>query len=122
MPRKSAASLAVVPDPVELDRRLPLPEELTPEEAQIWQSIVATKPSDWFQQDSAALLVAYCRHITTSRFLDEQITAIEGRGPLRTPDELDFYKTLIDKREKQSRVLASLATKMRLSQQARYDT
>ena len=115
MSKKSIGELSVAPDPVELDRRLPPPADLTAVEAQIWNSVVATKPADWFQADCAPILVAYCKHISTAMVLDEMIVGCE-------PENLEsvFFK-LIDERRKETSKIESCATKLRLTPQARYN-
>lgn len=120
MSRKSVADLSVARDPVELDRRLPPPQELTPTQAVIWNAVVATKPADWFQADCAALLVAYCRHITTARNLDQYIDQLESEG-ISEPSEMRLYKQLLEMREKQTRAISTVGTKLRLTPQSRYD-
>jgi len=112
MPRKSVAELSVAPDPVELDRRLPAPSELTSVEAQIWHSVVATKPADWFQADCAPVLVAYCKHISAAMQLDE--------WALQTEDPEQYLK-LLDARRKETGKIESCATKLRLTPQSRYN-
>ena len=120
MPKKSALQMSVAQS-TELDRRIPPPADLTEYQAQLWMSITATKPADWFQADCLPLLSAYCKHISTAAVIDQQIDAVE---PEQITD-LKFlrqYQKLLDMREKQTRAIASLATKMRLTPQSRYDT
>lgn len=109
MPRKSAesarltavTSLPLRPDP---------PETLSACEAKLWRDVVATKPVEWFQADSAPLLVEYCRAKSMCDRLAEM---------LEDPKPGDL-KQLIDLRDKESRRLATLGCKLRLTQQSRY--
>ena len=55
MPRKSAESLRVVPVTA-LPSRLDPPEDFPLAESAFWKAVVATKPVDWFDDDSAPLL------------------------------------------------------------------
>lgn len=115
--RKSVASLAVVhtlpgqrPEP---------PEELSAEQGEVWRSVAATKPADWFQPDTFPLLAAYCRHVASARVL---AAAIDGFDPawLGDADGLDRYKDLLAMRERETRAMTALARSMRLTQQSRY--
>lgn len=113
--RKSAASLAVV-TPLPGQRAAP-PDELTKAEADIWRSVVSTKPAEWFQPDSYPLLVAYCRHTVMARLLSEQI----GRLPSveEDPTTFDVLKELLKMRDRESKAVNMFARSMRLTQQSR---
>ena len=119
MARKSAAELAVA-QATELDRRPPPPADLSEYQAQVWMAVTATKPADWFQADCLPVLVAYVKHISTAAILDQQIDAIDPEA-LRDKDDLRHYERLLNMREKQTRLITSCATKMRLTPQSRYD-
>lgn len=116
MSRKSAAALSVVapefgrPDP---------PADLKPPEAEVWRSVVATKPADWFTRDTHPLLSAYCRAKIASDIVAEEIAAFETKW-LQNGDGLQRYDKLLAMQYRQGMLMASLATKMRLSQQSRY--
>ena len=62
-------------------------------------------------------LVQYCRHVVTARRIHQLIEA------LQTDAELDFkaWHDALKMQQRESGVLASLATKMRISQQSTYD-
>ena len=115
--RKSAAALSVVP--VTAEQRPAPPEELTEEQAQDWRAIVGRMPADWFTREVQPLLMAYCKHLATFRKLSAVVdgfdldTAVAKGG-------LMVYARLLTMRERESRCLASLATRMRLTPQARY--
>jgi hypothetical protein len=116
--RQSAAALAVVPfGPKSAPEP---PAELTLEQAEIWRSIVATKPPTWFTPDSFPLLVAYCRLTTDARSVQ---ALLAGFDPAWAADKegLERYDKLIRLRCTIAGRLAQLATKMRLAQQSRYD-
>jgi hypothetical protein len=119
MSRKGMTKLSTAP-PVELDRRLRAPEDLTPEQAHLWDAITATKPGDWFQADCAALLAAYVRHTVSARVIDEKIDSMESSG-FEDAEQFMLYEKLLNMREKQTKVLLSTATKLRLAPQSRYD-
>ena len=116
--RASAASLTVIGGSgiESQERPKPLPD-LTPEQQDEWRNIVNRMPADWFPPETYPLLAQYCRHITRSRRLAQLLEREESR------EEVDVkeYRDLLRSEEEQSRALASLATKMRLSQQTTYD-
>ena len=109
--RRSAASQDI--PRVQSQRPEPQPH-LTKEQREIWRRIVNSLPADWFRDETLDLLAEYCEQVTLSRkisqFIDE-LTPADGAEDLR---KLQMMK------DKSSRVLMSLATKMRLSQQATY--
>ena len=109
MARKSAASLAVAPV-TNLPSRLLPPEGMPEEEAALWRAVVATKPIDWFQEDSAPLLAEYVRCVVMCNRLAEMLKVLDP----------ETMKSLLDMRDKESRRLATIACKMRLTQQSRY--
>ena len=117
MPRKSAAELAVAPRVVEVTPRPVAPSHLADEEAAEWEAIVSALPADWFPRDTHALLEQHCQHIIRARRIAQLIHDAESE------DDVDILKlkTLYDMQDKQTRVIASGATKMRISQQTKHD-
>lgn len=109
MARKSSAALAVAPV-TNLPSRLLPPEGMPSVEADLWRSIVATKPVDWFQQDSAPLLTEYVRAKVMCDRIAEMLEVLDP----------ETMKHLLDMRDKESRRLATLGCKLRLTQQSRY--
>jgi hypothetical protein len=110
--RRSAASLTVIASLP--GQTLPPPSELTTDQAALSRQIVATKPADWFGPDSAPLLVAYVRHITTSNRLAALINST-------LPEFSDkAYATLVKLHQSETAAIVRLAQSMRLSQLARY--
>jgi len=112
MSRKSTASLSVVP--IGVPARLAPPEDLTPEQAARWVAVVDSKPVEWFGPDSAPLLKEYVRAEAMCDLLAVQIEAGIAGG------ESGEVKALLDMRDKESKRLTSIATKLRLTQQSRY--
>jgi hypothetical protein len=115
--RKSAASLAVV-RPFFQEHRPAPPAELTPEQAEEWVAIVNAMPADWFDH-APELLVAHVRHVCTARLLAAQINAFDPAW-LASDEGLKRYDKLLAMRERETKSMMSLATKMRLTQQSRY--
>jgi 3-methyladenine DNA glycosylase/8-oxoguanine DNA glycosylase len=105
------------------------PEDLTKEEAALWDEIVATEPPDCFNELIKPLLAQYCRHISAARHIADLIkeckTEIEKLAPETMADpsfikstEFKVLNRLLKTQERESRAIASLATKLRITQQA----
>jgi hypothetical protein len=114
--RTSAAALSVI-GPVRELRRAQAPAELTDEQADEWRAIVNRMPAEWFPRETHAMLAQYCRHVIAARRVAQLIDALEGRDPF----DVEEYDRLLKMQEREGRALSSLATRMRLSQQATYD-
>ena len=94
------------------------PACLTPAQSEIWRTIVATKPVDWFQGDSIPVLIGYVRAID----LDNEIAAAVN-GFDRTDivgEGFRNWKSLVKMQLDQQAHVAMLATKLRLTPQSRY--
>lgn len=116
MSRPSTASLSVVP--LQALPRIEPPDGLLDEELTLWRAVVDSKPADWFGEDSAPLLVEYVRAKVMCDMLDLQVkAAIAGGGE---PETAGLIKSYLDMRDKESKRLLSIGTKLRLTQQSRY--
>lgn len=116
--RKSAAQLATVTAlPL---RMLEAPADLSPDEATVWARVAATKPGDWWDAGSTPLLAQYARAAVQADMVAELVRTV-GLNMLTDPDELGRYKELRKIQAALSVEMTSLATKMRLTQQARYN-
>ena len=115
MAKQSSASLSIVP--VSSLQRLAPPCDLTVSEAELWGAVVESKPADWFQADSAPLLKEYVRAVVMSDRLSLLVEAAlagdTGKDGLGLKDALRL-------RDMESKRVASLGTKLRLTQQSRY--
>lgn len=113
MPRRSAASLSLVPpgQPIPLAR---VPVGLSEGEAALWVEVVESKPADWFGADSLPVLREYVRAAVMCDTLATVVADTIKRGD---PDEI---KSVLDIRDKESRRSVSLATKLRLTPQSKY--
>lgn len=100
--------------------RMAPPAELTDEQAEIWRGIVATKPPEWWNADSAPLLVAYCQAITDARKIEDLIRRFDP-ATIEDGDGVAQFDKLLQMRARHAGILATLATKMRLAQQSRYN-
>ncbi len=117
MPRKSAASLAVIAG--SLDRRPDPPADLTDLEAEVWERTVAHEAADVF--GTAALqqmLKDYCRHVIAAERLG---LVIEGHMSNPAAEvSLKDLDCLLKMRDRETKAMADKATKLRLTNQSRY--
>jgi hypothetical protein len=120
--------LTLVTGPVESIPRQRAPAELTDEQAAVWNRVTASQPADHFRKDEDNL-VQYCRHVIEARDIAgtirmlkasiSEMSSADGTSPLAVM--LSATKTLdqLQKmQERESRAIATLATKMRITQQA----
>src|SRR5262245_39985617 len=101
----------VLPEPFE---RVKPPPELTDEEVEVWVKVVAGEAPDWFGEGTVPLLAQYCRHVVSAKRVAELIERATGDKNLSIMD----YERLLGLQARESRVLASLASRMRIAQQA----
>jgi hypothetical protein len=118
--RKSAAELTVIP----FKARKPNdpPDDLTDMQKAVWQAVIASE-ADGFLETAALrnMLADYCRH----RESIAQVQAIiEQFKPewLKTGDGSKRYHSLLKIRQQETHASSMLATKMRLTNQSRYDS
>ena len=108
--RKSTAALASV---------TALPDDLTGDQAEVWASVVVTKPSDWFDAGSVPILAAYCRAVVESRKVAALVESMTG-DMLLLDDGLKRYKDLRRLQAELAGEVNTLARPMRLTQQSKY--
>lgn len=109
--------MSVVPIDVELRKRPAPPEwlNLSKEEVEIWEAVVDRMPVDWFPAETFPMLGQYCTHTITARRLAEKVARFPEHGTDRD------YNRLLIMHERESRIIRTLATSMRLTQQSFYD-
>lgn len=112
--RASAASLEIQARPVETVARQQAPHELNDEETEVWFAVVNSRPADWFSADTVPLLAQYCREVVQARRVAELIEKATSDPELSIKD----YDRLLKMQARQSATIRSLATTMRISQQA----
>lgn len=117
---KSVAEVATVASPsFEKVSRPDAPYDLTDEESEEWWAVVNRLPADWFPRETHGHLAQYCRHVVAARrvaqLINDTLNASADGVDVDTLDKL--YKM----QERESRAISSLATRMRLTQQATYD-
>lgn len=117
--RKSGAALSVVvagnfggrPEPS---------SELTAEQAAIWRETVASEAADFFGTAALrSMLADYCRHRASAAVVSEVIDTFKPEW-LKAAEGAKRYYGLLKMREAETRAAASLATKLRLTNQSRY--
>lgn len=124
MPRKSLAAVSVLP--VRLDRRPEPPEHLSPAQAELWRTITEAKSADWFTVEALPLLEAYVRAIEQHRLVSNAVDAFgdilmsPDADPLLVLANIKALNRLHAMQERQANLMQSLATKMRLTQQSRW--
>lgn len=111
MARKSVEAELAAGVAAHIDGRLPVPDDLNEAEAKIWQSVVDSRPSEWFAADNAPLLKEYVR---------AAVMCDEIAVRLSSESDASEQRRLLRMRDRESHRLAFLATKMRLTQQSRY--
>lgn len=95
----------------ELDAELLAPPKGMPEEERaVWLAAVSSKPPEWFREDSVPMLEAYCQTVVYCRRLRAQAQHADS-----IMDQVRFQRML----STQTMLMMQLATKMRLTQQAR---
>ncbi len=116
--RKSAASLVVVQGA--FGTRPEPPPELSEAAATIWRRTIDSEAADFFRTAALqAMLAAYCRHVETADILTVQIDDFQAEG-FEHEAGLKRYDLLTKMRERETRSAADKATKLRLTNQARY--
>lgn len=116
--RRSTADLAVIgASGIETVRRPEPPADLTDEQAAEWRAVVNRLPADWFPRETHGLLAQYCRHVVAGRRIQQLVSSIEAEKDF----DLVAYDRALKMQERESRCIASLATRMRISQQSKFD-
>jgi hypothetical protein len=117
--RISAASQTVIAG--KFGKRPDPPKELNKEQGDIWREVVASENADFFSTAALrGLLADYCRRRQTS----ERLTAVMERYDLDRIDDIGWseYRDLARLRDMEQKAVMQLATKMRITNQARYTT
>lgn len=93
----------------------PAPDRLTPDQAEIWNRLAASKPPQHFSADDLPLLAELCRAYDAA---DKIALRIDKHISTASAETL---QTLMGLRDKESRRAVALATKLRMTSQSRYD-
>ena len=113
MARPSSESLSIAA--VSIPTRAEPPDHLTDFQKKLWRDVTLTKPPEWFEADTFPLLESYCRACETCRELSKRIEAIDFEN--EKPGDATKWLSAYDQ---QAKLAATLAVKMRLTQQSRY--
>jgi len=117
--RRSGESSAVV-IPGNFGQRAEPLADLTEEEAAIWRETVSSEPADFFNTAALrAMLKDYCCH----RAEADRITSIVRQFKtdwLKSAEGVKRYRELLTARVQECRGAASMATKLRLTNQSRF--
>lgn len=117
--RKSAAAKAVVVEGG-FARRPEPPGDLTERQAEIWRSITASEDEQVFATAATrGLLADYCRRRESAENLSSIINTFKPEW-IKSADGALRYKQLLQMRDIEVRGATSLATKLRLTNQSRY--
>ena len=118
--RKSLAAIEAKVVTTTFGTRPDAPAGLADDEVEIWNATVATEAATFF--DSAALkamLSDYCRHRATADRITEIINQFKAEW-LKNSEGSKRYHGLLKMRDTESRAAADKATKLRMTNQARY--
>jgi hypothetical protein len=115
--RKSAEAqaLALLAQPVEQIQRPDAGYDLSDEATAEWWKIVNRMPASWFPAETHAALTQLCRLIVRCRRLAQLAEQMEKSEDFDAAE----YRALIKAEGDASRVVLSLMTKLRLTQQSR---
>jgi hypothetical protein len=112
------------------ERRPSPPAQLDARERAIWTKITARLPAEWFTAESQPMLKELCRHIRSADDLSADLalarTAVDAirKTPEPSAESLTAatqeYRAVLRAHGYQSERIGNLATKLRLTPQARY--
>lgn len=115
---KSSAELRIETLATGIVVRPEAPYSLTQPQVVIWDRITNAMPADWFTPETYDLLAVYCRHVSEA---DRIASLIQTLDPQSEEFTLKDYDTLLKMQEREGRAASSLATRMRITQQAKYN-
>jgi hypothetical protein len=115
MPGRSRTVTATAP-PLIPGTKLPPPPELSPAQALVWDRIIAPLPVGWISAENAHLLKELCRHAVYADNLCREIEAARASPDAKPATVLALMRAHV----LQSRCMATLATKLRLTKASRY--
>ena len=113
--RVSGAALSVVANVQHMPRPA-APDHLNDEEAQEWKRITSSLPADWIKSHAQPILAELCVHIVRAKRITEIAHSMEE------DPEFDFrdYDRVSRAHERESRAIASLSVKLRISPSTEY--
>lgn len=118
--RKSEAALEANVIQGAFGQRPEPPEDMTDAEADIWRETTASEATDFFNTAALrGLLKDYCRHRAAADKITEVINLFQADW-LKNGEGAKRYSSLLKMRDMEARGAADKATKLRLTNQARY--
>ena len=113
MPRRSAASLTVVPTHINVRKiRLSPPYHLVGLERAVFLELVAANPSEHFKKSDGPILEEYCRQCVTAREAADQMR----QGGTVVGGKISPWFAI---QQKATRAMCVLSTRLKLNPQAR---
>lgn len=90
------------------------PKHLSAAQRREWKAVVDRLPADWFTRENTPLLAQYCRHVDNANRIAKAIDALADMSS-------EDAERLLKMAEREGRAMSSLATRLRLTQQSRYN-
>ncbi len=90
------------------------PPELNERQAREWRAIVGRMPAGWFLRETHSMLVSLVRLVDRSDFVAVRLNEMQNNKQTGSPD----YAALVNQEMLLGRAIASLETKMRITQQS----
>lgn len=112
--RKSAATLTAIAAHMRTITRLAPPDDLTPSEWKVWTDTVNSKPPEWFGPEHETMLRAYVESVSMMRELRRTLKTVRVK-------DIDMFRHVNSQLQAETKLVLTLATKMRLTQQSQYD-
>lgn len=121
--RPSAAALELMGiDPPEaatsLQKMPEAPRCLTIDQAAIWNLVISSRGGDLIAPEAFPVLEAYCKAVIAARQIDEWVTTFNPND-LADDEEVNRWGKIFAMSEKQNRLIATLASKLRLTPSSR---
>ena len=115
---EQATNLRVLP--TALHKRPSPPDGLTERQCEIWQAVVDSEPVEWFQTAALqSMLADLCRHREAIEQISEVLSMFKSDW-LKNEEGAKRYNNLSRMRREETKAAASLAGKLRLTNQSRY--
>jgi hypothetical protein len=101
-------------------KRIEPPDELSPDEKEIWRETATSEPDGWFDTAAKkAMLKDYCRHRGEAERISVIIYSFQAEW-LKTAEGCHRYRELTKVRDAECRAAGDKATKLRMTNQSRY--
>jgi len=118
--RKSSAEASIFVIDGGISRRPEPAEDLTEAQAEIWRETVSSEPVEWFNTAALrSMLADYCRHRDAAMNISTVLNDFKPEW-IKNAEGAKRYSGLLKMREAETRAAASLAGKLRLTNQSRY--